>query len=135
MSWIIRYFTPRSRFHLAISSHCLICDGDYLIDSTMLHGVRRNKVKDALKGQTIVRTVSYSVPNAEAGVAWARTQVGLPYDYKGALGVALSPDRDWTKPDAWFCYELAAATIVAAGRDSFRSYGHISETTLMAIKP
>lgn len=135
VSMAIRYCIPRSRFSLALSSHCLIDDGDYVIEASMMHGVRRVLKSVAMKGLTTVATVEFNVPDAEAGLAWARTQVGMPYDFKGAFGLALSPYRDWMEPDAWFCYELAAAALVAAGKDCFREVGHISETTLLAIKP
>jgi uncharacterized protein YycO len=134
-SWIIRWCLPRSRFHSSQSSHAMIVDGDYVIEATMLHGTRRVLKAEALKGAVVVADVHYSVPDAEAGLAWARAQVGLPYDFKGAVGLALSPDRDWTEQDSWFCYELAAATLKAAGRDVFKHYGHISENQLLAIKP
>jgi len=134
-SLLIRWCLPRSRFYNSQSSHCLIEDGEYLIEASMTHGVRRVKREEALKGLTAVNTVAYNVPNAEAGLKWAREQVGKKYDFKGALGLAIAPDRDWMEDDAWFCYELGAATLVAAGKDCFRSVGHISESTLLAIKP
>jgi uncharacterized protein YycO len=135
VSWIIRWAMPRTRFHNAISSHCLIVDGDYVVEAAMLHGVRRVLKDEAMKGQHIVRTVDFKVPDAEAGLAWLRTQVGMSYDFRGAFGVALSPDREWAKEGWWFCYELAAATIAAAGRDIFRTYGHIAENALLSVKP
>lgn len=135
VSYLIRWCVPRSRFHLALSSHCLIEDGDFMIEATMLHKVRRLPRAEAMKGQTIVETVVYNVPDAEAGLAWARTQVGMSYDFRGAFGLALSPDRDWKKDGWWFCYELAAATIVKAGKDCFRNTGNINESMLLAIKP
>lgn len=134
-SWLIRWCMPRSRFHLSLSSHCLIEDGDYLIEATMLHGVRRTTRDVALKGQTVVATVDYKVPDAQAGLAFAREQVGMSYDFKGAFGIAVAPDRDWTKEGWWFCYELAAAAIMAAGRPLFRSAGHITEGALLLVKP
>lgn len=135
VSWLIRYCAPRSRFYMSRGSHCLIKDGDYFIEATMLHGVRRALAEVSMNGQTVVETVEYSVPNAEAGLAWARTQVGMSYDFRGAMGLAISPDRDWKKEGWWFCYELAAATIAAAGRDMFRSQGNISENYLLCVKP
>jgi uncharacterized protein YycO len=120
---------------MALSSHALIKDGDYLIEASMTHGVRRELAEVAMKGLTLVKTVEYNVPNPDDGLSWARTQVGLPYDFKGAMGVALSPDRDWTEPDCWFCFELVAATLLAAGKEYFRSTGHITDSMLLTIKP
>lgn len=41
VSWFIRWCLPRSRFANSLASHCLIVDGDYVIEANMLHGVRR----------------------------------------------------------------------------------------------
>ena len=135
-SLLIRWGIPVSRFKVARASHCLIKDGDYLIEANMEHGTRRVVAAEAMKGLTVVDTVDFSVPDAGAGLAFARSQDGTPYDFKGAFGLALAPDRDWLEPDKWFCFELAAATLVAAGREDFREdAGHISGNLLMAIKP
>lgn len=134
-SWLIRYGLPLSRMHLARSSHCLIIDGDYAIEATMAHGVRRVPTIVALKGQTIVNVVEYEVPDAEAGLKWAREQVGSKYDFSGAFGLLLAPGREWADESDWFCYELAAAALKHAGREIFRKEGHITGTMLLAIKP
>jgi hypothetical protein len=135
-SYAIRWALPRTRFHVARASHCLIKDGDYFIEASMTHGTRRVLADEALNGLTIVATIEFEVPDAEAGLAWGRTQVDKPYDYSGALGLAVAPDRDWMEPDKWFCFELAAAIMAHAGRDAFRDdAGHITGAMLMAIKP
>lgn len=135
-SYLIRWGLPKSRFKVADASHCLIKDGDYFIEASMEHGVRRALADEALKSLTVVDTITYNVSNAEAGIAFARSQVGKSYDFKGAFGIALAPDRDWTQDDKWFCFELAAATLAKAGRNDFREdAGHISGNLLMAIKP
>ena len=135
ISWLIRVVLPRSLFSPAISSHCLIIDGDYAIEANMLHGVRRVPFAVAMKGLTPVKAVTYAVPDHLGGLEWARNQVGCRYDWEGILGLAISPGRDWQEPGKWFCYELAAATIVNAGRDAFAGKGHITEATLLSIKP
>jgi len=134
VSLLIRWAIPRSRLSLAESSHCLVKDGDYYIEANMLHKVRRSKADVAMKGLTVVKTVYYQVPNAEVGLAYGRTQVGKKYDWGGAFGL-LDPDRNWTAENSWFCYELTAAILRAAGRDQFNELGHITGTTLLALKP
>jgi hypothetical protein len=135
VSWLIRWALPRSRFYNATASHCLIQDGEYVIEASLTHGVRRVLAVEAMKGATITEVVQYEVPDAEAGLKFARSQVGKKYDFKGAFGLALRPDREYTEDDSWFCFELAAATLKAAGRDSFRADSHITGTMLYAIKP
>jgi len=135
VSWLIRWAVPRSRFALALSSHCLIVDGDHVIEANMIHGVRRVPTEVGMAGLTVVKTVDYSVQDAEAGLVWGRLRDGEKYDYPGAFGIAIRVDRDWAEPGRWFCYELAAAVLKAAGRDAFAYAGYITETTLLSIKP
>ena len=135
VSWLIRWAMPRSRFALARSSHAIVVDGDTCYEATMLYGVREVPKHVALEGQIIVGTHHYQVPFPAAGLAWVRSQVGRPYDFRGAFGLALAPGRDWAEDDCWFCYELAAAVLLHAGRREFVNLSHVGETALMAINP
>lgn len=135
VSWMIRWAVPRSRFSMALSSHCLIDAGGAVYEANMLHGVRCVPLDVAMKGLTVAKIIEYQVPNAMAGYAFASGQVGTPYDWPGALGLGLTPGRDWKQDDKWFCYELAAATLQAAGRPLFANLTHIGETAMMAINP
>lgn len=161
ISWLIRWAVPRSRFALALSSHCLIDAGEVLYEATMLYGVREVDRATALHGATVVTRTSYQVPDAVAGLAWAKAQVcryvpnpprWLParvrafcgavlkminsnYDWHGAIGLGLSPYRNWSDESAWYCYEFAAGVLRAAGRPVFAQLSHIGETALMAIDP
>jgi len=132
---LIRWAIPVSRFRWARSSHSMIMDGDHVIHATMLHGVVRQHLDDALRGQKVVEVVSYSVPDSVAGLDWANTQVGKPYDFAGALGLSLSPNRLWQEDDKWFCHELCAATIHKAGRKLFIDAGHVTDTHLLLTQP
>ncbi len=101
----------------------------------MLHGVRKISLEDALEHSIIIDKRQYSVPDADAGFAWAEAQIGKSYDWAGALGLGLTPGRDWKQDDKWFCYEFAAAVIHASGRQVFASLSNVGETALMAINP
>lgn len=135
ISWLIRWAVPRSRFSLALSSHCLIDSGVAVYEATMLHGVRCVPREVALKSQTIVKVTEYQVPNVTDGYKWASEQVGTPYDWAGALGLGLTPGRDWKQDDKWFCYEFAAGVLQAAGRPLFANLTHVGETALMSVNP
>lgn len=135
ISLLIRWSIPRTRFVLAQASHCMIVDGDCVIEASMLHGVRRVLRETALDDAAIVDVVDYVVPDAESGLAWARTQVGKGYDWLGVLGIALAPDRNWQDESDWFCFELAAAALAHAGRDLFADCAHITGSMLIAMKP
>lgn len=135
VSWLIRWAVPRSRFSLGLSSHAIVIDGDTCYEATMLHGVRAVPRHVALAGQVLVKETRYTVPDPAAGLEWLRGQVGRPYDFAGAFGLAFGPGRSWAEDDCWFCYELAAATLRAAGRPVFANLSHVGETALMAINP
>jgi hypothetical protein len=161
VSWLIRYMLPMSRMKLARSSHAMVVDGEHIIEAHMIYGVRRVPHDVALAGAIIVKDVHYAVPDAEAGLAWFRSQVctyepilpdWLPawlrkaveivlrvwhnnYDFKGAIGVAIAPDRDWQNPVSWFCYEAIARMLKAAGLDVFADTGYVTELTLLTINP
>lgn len=135
VSWLIRWAVPRSRFALGLSSHCLIDSGVAVYEAHMLKGVRCVPLEVALKGAIIVKITEYQVPNPVAGYKWASEQVGTPYDWPGALGLGLTPGRDWKQDDKWFCYEYVAGVLQAAGRPLFANLTHVGETALMSVNP
>lgn len=159
ISWLIRWAMPRSRFAFALSSHAIVAIGDRCYEANMIHGVRRDSRAAILEGQSVVRERTYVVPDISAGVRWAEQRLcryqpqppwwvpaglsGLAgtvmricnsnYDWRGALGLSLAPDRDWAEEDVFFCYEFAAAFLRACGRNEFAELSHIGETALLAI--
>ena len=58
------------------------------------------------------------VPDAVAGLQFARAQLGLPYDRKAIFGNLCR--HSWQDPGAWHCAELREAILAAAGRPRFR---------------
>jgi len=142
-STAIRLGLPHSLIHLGLSSHSLIVDGDYAIEAKMLFldngkirtGIRRVLLSEALVGATIIKDVSFKVPYAEAGLIWARAQVGKPYDFKGAFALFLVPNRNWQEDNSWYCYELVAAAIHNSGRKLFNDLGHITGRELLGVNP
>jgi uncharacterized protein YycO len=132
---LIRWAIPMSRFRWARSSHSMILDGDHVIHATMLHGVVRQPISESLHGQKVVEVVSFSVPDASVGIDWAFGQIGKPYDFAGAFGLSLSPDRRWQEDDKWFCHELCASAIQKAGRNLFIDVGHVTDSHLLLIQP
>lgn len=128
----------------------------------MWYGVREVDRSTAMKGLTVVKITDYQVPDAAAGIAWIKSQLctyvpppkprWMPqaiwspvevvlrmlhsnYDWNGALGLGLTPYRDWTEDDLWFCFELIAGALRAAGRPVFANLTHVGETALMSINP
>lgn len=130
-SLLIRWALPVSRFKWGRASHSMLLDGDHVIHATMLHGVVRQPIEEAMRGQIVVARREYEVPDLQAGLEWARSQIGTNYDFEGAFGVSLNPDRDWTSDDKWFCHELCAAFLHACGRKLFERFGHVTDSSLL----
>jgi hypothetical protein len=161
VSWLIRWAVPRSRFALALSSHCIIVARGRYFEADMFAGVREGVGIDMLKNHIVTRSQNYAVDDVDAGLAWILTQLcpyipnppaWLPawaqrayafvdlffhsnYDWSGAAGLGLAPYRDWADPSKWFCYELAAGFLRACGRSVFSNLTHVGETALLAIEP
>lgn len=140
-STVIRLALPHTLFHLAQCSHSIIVDGEYAIEATMCwldgrkvcSGVRRVPLSAALAGSTVAQERQYTVPDVEKGLAWARSQVGKPYDFKGAIGLAIAPERDWQQDDMWFCHELTGRAIHECGRIAFGNVSHLTSRELLGI--
>lgn len=85
-----------------------------LLDATQHCGVSIRRLDD----QPFMRASYYRFVGDQAvvdrAVAWARTQVGRPYDWTGILGLGIR-DRNWHEDDSWFCSELVAEAFEQAG--------------------
>lgn len=91
---------------------------DTVVEAVAFHGVREITLKEALARATDYQIVETSCPNPFAAQMWARSQIGKPYDYTGALGLGLH--REWDDPSAWWCSEHATAAMVAGGEVWFK---------------
>lgn len=109
--------------------------GNDLVHASMLRGVIKQPYQEAMKGQYIVALRVYNVPDVEAGIKWLDNQIGKPYDWKGAFGIALDPYREWREDDSWFCHELCAGFLAACGKKTFLNYGHVTDTALLMVNP
>lgn len=65
-----------------------------------------------LKERPNFEAFALPLPDAGGAGAFLRAQVGAHYDRWGLLSF-LFPWRDWQDPAAWYCFELAAATLIA----------------------
>jgi hypothetical protein len=134
ISWLIRWALPRSRFALALSSHCFVKVGDMTYDMGIGKKLAKVDFNEAMKGCVTVAERTYLVPSLADGVKWGDAQIGKAYDIKGALGVAISPDRDWSDDSCWFCYEFTAGFLKECGLDIFQSLAHVTEIPLLALR-
>ncbi|MDE1905014.1 MAG: hypothetical protein KGH75_01005 [Rhodospirillales bacterium] len=109
---IVRWWTWSWAGHVGID----LGDGR-VIDATPGPGVAVRAVA-AGRGDRMFG-VRCSERTAARVVAWARAQVGKPYDWGGVL--AFLARRDWHDPRAWFCSELVAAAFEEAGEPLLRT--------------
>lgn len=108
----IRVLTA-SRWH-----HCGIVDGQYVIEASAWHGVRRIPIGDfKCRGQWAI----YEVPlqSESEALDWVSQQLEKPYDWLGVFGLMLS--HNWHKENRWYCSELVAAAAAKGGTPIVRA--------------
>jgi len=99
--------------------HCgIITPENTVIEACAFHRVGERPLADVQRDASKFSTRFIEVPDPDAGIAWARSQKGKPYDYKGVGGFVIR-DANWQDEDAWFCSELVETAIVKAGRTRF----------------
>jgi uncharacterized protein YycO len=114
-SLLIRFVTWGRWSHVSI-----IEDGANVIDSTFLHGgVRRRPLLDVVAASSHFEVVDLALPDEAAAIAWARSQIGKPYDWSAVLGI-LFRVGSWSDPSRWFCSEFAESAVLAGGLKRFR---------------
>lgn len=109
---VVRFGTWSKWSHVGI-----VIDDTTVIDSRPFHGVQERPLVDFLDKAAEYEFKQVEVESAANGIAWARTQIGKPYDWGGVISFAAH--RDWSEEDCWYCSELAEGTIQAAGRTRF----------------
>jgi len=103
-------------------SHCALVTPGGVIESVWPAGVVVT-VRERFEARSSrLASSSVAVPDARAALAFARAQVGRPYDLAGALGLGLH--REWDDPSRWWCSELIAAALRAGGRTVFPRNQH-----------
>jgi uncharacterized protein YycO len=101
-------------------SHCGVIDGDSVIESLASHcGVVRSSLDDAHLRSSASVIADVECPDPEAGLQWARSTLGLPYDWSGIFGIPFRR-RDWQRPGRWYCSEHVEMSLMYAGRPRFR---------------
>lgn len=100
-------------------SHCAIIDGNEVIEAAMLHGVRVRSLDEFISDASQWEVVRIPCADPAAVIEAARGQVGKPYDWLGALGIAAR--RRWQLAGSWFCSELVAWAFATAGTPLFRT--------------
>lgn len=103
-------------------SHEAILDGDYVIEALGTTGVHRVPFEEAKAHYIDYAVLEFDVPDCEAGMQFARAQIGKQYDWGaivwqviGRLLLLLGFERNWQDDRKWFCFELREAVLRAAG--------------------
>jgi len=95
----------------------LLPDLRTVIDARLRGGVQRRPVSYLRGEQVDWYKLSCESSEANAVYRFLTAQLGKRYDVRGILDFVTGSNRDphWTRRDAWFCDELAAASWIAAG--------------------
>lgn len=95
------------------SNHVDLLTDDERMISALPGGVREWGLADL----TLAREEPLALPCTEdqraAAIAFARSQIGKGYDYRGVLFFSFAPR--WQDHRRWFCSELTTAALVHAG--------------------
>lgn len=103
---------------LSAWSHCGIVTPEMtVIEAAAWHGVRERPFAEFLADKSRYSLKTIELPSDALAIAFARKQIGKPYDWAGAIGIALN--RCWEDQSAWFCNELIEAAAVAGQRRRF----------------
>lgn len=114
-SFLTRFFTGGARW-----SHCGVYDQDrrVVIEALMFRGVVETPYLEWAARYPSWEGAYISCPSDIDALAFARAQVGKPYDYLAAFGV---PWRtSWDDEGKWYCSELLEAALAAGGRRRWR---------------
>lgn len=115
-------------------SHVAVVFGEYVIDATFKHGVARRKLDELLATCSYYQFRDEACPDLPAAYAFARSQIGKPYDLLGVLGIGLH--RNWQEDDSWFCSELKEAIQAAGGNPRFGSFvGRVTPQHSWMVNP
>lgn len=96
-------------------AHCGIVDGGSVIEAIPSEGVTTRSLGEAVR-ETHTR-IHYQVNDPRKAIAWARTQIGKPYDMSAVFGLMFR--SSWGDQGKWFCSELVANAISLAGGHQF----------------
>jgi uncharacterized protein YycO len=114
---LIRHRDPYGRW-----SHAAVDTGEgTVIEARFFQGVTETPLEKFLLryGDRRLEAHGIDCPDPAAGIAWARQQVGKPYDWRSVVGLGLR--LSWQEEDSWQCAELVEAALLHAGRARFRS--------------
>lgn len=99
-------------------SHTSIITPEGTVIEAVGSGVREVPLRDAMARASAFEVVQVECPRPAAAIAFARAQIGKPYDFGAILGFIVR--RDWQDRECWECTELAEAALVEGGRQRWR---------------
>lgn len=108
-SLIIRMLTA-SRF-----SHVVALDSDgAFATEAVWPAVRRVRTSELVKHYTYHEIADIPLHDEGKAAEFLRLQLGKRYDWRALFGF-WRRNRDWGRPQEWFCSELVAAAVNAGG--------------------
>jgi uncharacterized protein YycO len=96
------------------SNHCDLMTGpDTMISALPLFGVQEWPQRVVAAKRVEYITVPCTDEQARKAIAYARAQIGKPYDYGGVVSFPFR--SSWRVQNRWFCSEITAAALEVAG--------------------
>lgn len=101
-------------FEGGLASHCgaVLSDGR-VVDTSFTKGVALQQQEVFLTGRALVADLSVPLPDEAAAEAWARAQIGRPYDWRDIASFLLW--RDAGKANTHVCSGLLLRVLLAGG--------------------
>lgn len=115
----VRYMT-RSKFcHVALEFNGKVIQANSIV------GVHETTIDELKKEYSTIESYEINHDINEKAYAFAKTQLGKPYDYLAII--AFLVDRDWQSRDKWFCSELVAYALKQSGVELFNPKTKINQ--------
>ena len=114
--WLVRLFTFSQWNHVAIEVNGKV------YEARGMTGVTRSSAGGYLSQWAKHATVQITAPLNSQLIGFLESQVGKRYDFGGII--ALPFRKPWHGKSKWFCSELVAAALLAAGLPRMRIEAH-----------
>ena len=111
-SWLVRVFSWSEYSHVAIVSD------DGRVVEAVWPRVRELSLDDFESDNGLTKFVAFPCADPAGALAWARSQIGKPYDLLAVVGFVMH--RDWTATRRWFCSEFVAMAFEEGHSPLFR---------------
>ena len=107
---LIRLWEDSYWNHVAI----ITPDDKFVVEAQWGVGVSKRSLCEVKRDCLDYIVYEFDTESDVAGINWAYTQLGLPYDYLAIIAYPFN--RDWQDETSWYCCELALRAAQMAGQ-------------------